>query len=155
MTLSLSHGRNPADATYSYVLLPGYSAAQVSEYAQHPRVEILANTKRIQAVRVSSLGLTAANFWSDGRASIGGITVDKMASVLFQKRGSLLEVAVSDPTQVNMGVISLELASDALKTISADPEITVEQLSPNVRLSYGVRTAGGRTFHALFETASN
>src|SRR5208283_3353959 len=42
LTLWLSHGTNPAGATYSYVLLPGYSAAQVSDYARHPRVEVLA-----------------------------------------------------------------------------------------------------------------
>ena len=152
LTLWLSHGTSPAGATYSYVLLPGYSAAQVSDYAKHPRVEILANSDRIQAVRADALGLTEANFWSDGRSVVGIITVDKMASVLVQTSGALLDVAVSDPTQVNKGAITIELASSAQKLISADAGVTIDQLSPTIRLSVGVEAAAGRTFHARFLT---
>jgi hyaluronate lyase len=153
LTLWLSHGSNPAGATYSYVLLPGYSASQVSDYAEHPRVEILANTDRIQAVRVESLGLTAANFWSDGRAAIGIITVDRMASVVLQTRGAFLDVAVSDPTQVNKTTITMELAAPALKLVSADPGVTVDRLSPTTRLSFQVAGAAGKTFHTRFLTS--
>jgi len=153
LTLWLSHGTNPAGATYSYVLLPGYSAAQVSDYAKHPRVEILANSDRIQAVRVDSLGLTAANFWSDGRSAIGNITVDRMASVLLQTRGAFLDVAVSDPTQVNNATITMELAASALKLVCADPGAAIDRLSPTIRLSFRVAGAAGQTFHARFLTS--
>lgn len=153
LTLWLSHGTNPAGATYSYVLLPGYSAAQVSDYAKHPRGEILANSDRIQAVRVDSLGLTAANFWSDGRSAIGIITVDRMASVLLQTKGSFLDVAVSDPTQVNNTTITMELAASALKLVCADPGVAIDRLSPTIRLSFRVAGAAGQTFHARFLTS--
>jgi len=154
LTLWLSHGTNPAGATYAYVLLPGYSAARVSDYAKHPRVEILANTDRIQAVRVDSLGLTAANFWSDGRSAIGIITADRMASVLLQTKGSFLDVAVSDPTQVNSTAITLELAASALKLVFADPGVAIDRLSPTIRLSFRVAGAAGQTFHARFLTSA-
>ena len=49
LTLWLSHGTNPVRETYSYVLLPGYSAAQVSDYAKRPGVEVLENSGGIQA----------------------------------------------------------------------------------------------------------
>jgi hyaluronate lyase len=153
LTLWLSHGTNPAGATYSYVLLPGYSAAQVSEYAKHPRVEILANSGRIQALRVGSLGVTAANFWVDGRSAIGIITVDQMASVLLQTKRNYLDVAVSDPTQVNNSTITMELAASALKLVGADPGVTIDRLSPTIRLSIRVAGAGGQTFHARFLTS--
>jgi hyaluronate lyase len=153
LTLWLSHGTNPAGATYSYVLLPGYSAAQVSDYSKHPRVEVLTNSDRIQAARANSLGLTGANFWSDGRSSIGIITVDKMASVLVQTEGAILDVAVSDPTQVDKGAITIELASSALKLISADAGVTIERLSPTIRILVGVEDAAGKTFHARFLTS--
>ncbi len=154
LTLWLSHGTNPAGATYSYVLLPGYSSAQVSDYAKHPKVEILENSGRIQAVRVESLGLTAANFWNDGHSTIGNITADRMASVLLQAHGGYLDVAVSDPTQVNTATISLELDASALKAVSADPGVTIDGLSPTVRLSLRVAGAAGKTFHARFETGA-
>jgi hyaluronate lyase len=153
LTLWLSHGANPVGATYSYVLLPGYSAAQVSDYARHPRAEILANTDRIQAVGVDSLGLTAANFWSNERSTIGIMTVDRMASVLLQKRDAFLDVAVSDPTQINDTVIKMELAAPALKLVRADPGVAVDQLSPTIRLTFRVAGAAGQTFHARFLTS--
>jgi len=153
LTLWLSHGTNPAGATYSYVLLPGYSAAQVSDYARHPRVEVLANSDRIQAVRVGSLGLTEANVWSDGHTAIGPIAVDKMASVLFQTKGAFLDVAVSDPTQVNTTTIAMELAASARELVCADPGVAVDRLSPTIRLSFRVAGAAGRTFHARFLTS--
>jgi len=152
LTLWLSHGPNPAGATYSYVLLPGYSAAQVSDYARQPRAEILENSNRIQAVRVASLGLTAANFWSDGPSTAGIITVDRMACVLLQAKGDSLEVAVSDPTQSNTATIAVELSAPGLKLIGADPEVHVDRLSPTIRLSFLVADASGRTFHARFLT---
>jgi hyaluronate lyase len=154
LTLCLSHGTNPAGATYAYVLLPGYSAAQVSDYARRPRVEILANSDRIQAVGLDSLGLTAANFWSDGRSAVGIIAVDKMASVLLQTKGAFLDIAVSDPTQVNNGTISVELAASALKLECADPGVAIDRLSPTIRLTFRVAGAAGRTFHARFLTAA-
>jgi hyaluronate lyase len=154
LTLWLSHGTNPAGAAYSYVLLPGYSATQVSEYAKHPRVEILENSDRIQAVRVDSLGLTAANFWNDGRSAIGNITIDRMASVLLQTKGAFLDVAVSDPTQVNNTTITLELGAVALKVASADPGVAIDRLSPTIRLSVRVAGAAGKTFHARFLTSA-
>ena len=154
LTLWLSHGTNPAGATYAYVLLPGYSAAQVSDYAKHPRVEILANSDRIQAARVDPLGLTAANFWSDGRSTIGLITVDRMASVLLQTEGAFWDVAVSDPTQVNHTTITLELAASAHQLVSADPGVVIDRLSPTIRLSFRVAGAAGRTFHARFLTSA-
>jgi hyaluronate lyase len=135
------------------VLLPGYSAAQVSDYAKHPRVETLANSDRIQAVRVDSLGLTAANFWSDGRSAVGIITVDRMASVLLQTKGAFLDVAVSDPTQVNNTTITMELAASALKLVCADPGVAIDRLSPTIRLSFRVAGAAGQTFHARFLTS--
>jgi len=150
LTLWLSHGTNPAKATYSYVLLPGFSAAQVSDYARHPRVEILENSDRIQAVRLGSLGLTAANFWSDGSSAIGLISVDRMASVLLQTNGAFLDVAVSDPTQVNGTAITMELATSALKLVSADPGVVIDRLAPTIRLSFRVADAAGQTFHARF-----
>lgn len=152
LTLWLSHGMNPAGAAYSYVLLPGYSTARVSNYSKHPRVEVLENSDRIQAVRVDSLGLTAANFWSDGRSAIGSITVDRMASVLLQNKGPFLDVALSDPTQVNNTTITMELAASAVKLVSADPGVDIDQLSPRIRLSFGVAGAAGKTFHARFLT---
>ena len=76
-----------------------------------------------------------------------------MSSVLLQTKGAVLDVALSDPTQVNTTTITMELAASALNLVSADPEVAVERLTPTIRLSFRVAGAAGKSFHARFATA--
>jgi hyaluronate lyase len=66
-------------------------AAAVAEGVDHYRRSVLANTDRLQAVHVPSLGLTAANFWDAG--TVAGLTASAPCAVLV--RGDAL--TVSDP----------------------------------------------------------
>ena len=152
LTLWFDHGADPVGATYAYALLPGRSAAQMAAYAARPPFTVLANTPSVQAVQAANLGLTAANFWNDGRATIGAITVDRKASVVLQQRGDALELAVSDPTQANSSAIVVELNVGAQAITHLDAGITVAQLSPTIRLAVDVSGARGRTFQARFTT---
>ncbi|MFD7712288.1 polysaccharide lyase 8 family protein [Streptomyces sp. NPDC059786] len=82
-TLWLDHGTDPSDAAYAYVVMPGASRHQVAaRAADHRWLSVLANDARRQAVRLPSLGLTAANFWQPGTA--GALTVSAPASVLIR-----------------------------------------------------------------------
>ena len=74
-TLWFDHGANPANAAYTYVLLPNRTATQVAAYAAHPAILVLENSPRAQGVKETTLGLTAINFWNDGTNSLGGVTV--------------------------------------------------------------------------------
>ncbi len=153
LTLWFEHGNNPVNATYAYVLLPNRSVAEVAEFAAAPAVTVLENSPAIQAARHATLGITAANFWNDGVAAVGGITVDRKASVAVQNDGGgFLDVAVSDPTQANTGTITVELDSATIATVSADAGITVAQLAPTLRLTIEVNGARGKSFRARFAT---
>lgn len=153
LTLWLEHGSNPANAAYAYVLLPNRSAAEVAEFAAAPTVTVLENSPAVQAARHTGLGITAANFWNDGRAAVGGIAVDKKASVAVQNDGGgFLDVAVSDPTQANTGTITVELDSAAVSAVSVDAGVTVAQLAPTLRLTVNVNGARGKSFRARFAT---
>lgn len=133
------------------MLCPNRSAAEVAEFAAAPAVTVSGNFPAIQAARRAPLGITAANFWNDGGAADGGITVDRIASVAVQNDGvGFLDVAVSDPTQANTGTIRVELDWAAISTVSADPGITVAQLAPALRLTIEVNVAGGKSFRARF-----
>src|SRR4030095_12391531 len=134
LTLWMDHGVNPSNAAYAYVLLPNHPATRVAAYAANPDITVIENTTRAQAVRENKLGLTAINFWRDGTNRVGGITVDRRASVIQRTDGSYLDVALSDPTQTNTGVINLELTGVALSVVSADPAISVTQLTPTIKL---------------------
>ncbi|MES5817266.1 polysaccharide lyase 8 family protein [Streptomyces sp. RG80] len=95
-TLWLDHGTDPTDASYVYLLLPGASRREVAARAADRRwLSVLANDEVCQAVRVPSLGLTAANFWQAGTA--GPLTASAGASVLVRRRGRTATLCVSEP----------------------------------------------------------
>jgi hyaluronate lyase len=82
LTLWFDHGVNPANATYSYVVLPNFSSTQVSNYAASPEITILENTTNAQAVKDTTLNVVAANFWGDTNKTIDIVTVNHKASLL-------------------------------------------------------------------------
>ncbi|WP_406442131.1 polysaccharide lyase 8 family protein [Streptomyces sp. NBC_01613] len=95
-TLWLDHGTDPTDATYAYVLMPGASRRTVaSRAADRHWLSLLVNDSTCQAVRVPSLGLTAANFWQPGTA--GPLTASAPASVLVRHHGRTATLCVSEP----------------------------------------------------------
>ncbi len=153
LTLWYDHGPNPADASYAYLLLPNRSAAETADFAASPTVVVLENSTAVHAVRHLTLGLTAANFWTDTRASAGGITVERRASVIAQDDGAgHLDIAIADPTQLASGPLVVEFATAATGLVAADAGVTVAQLAPTLRLAVDVTNARGRSFRARLTT---
>ncbi|BAJ75813.1 hypothetical protein MTES_2849 [Microbacterium testaceum StLB037] len=147
LSLSLDHGSNPTDGAYSYVLLPNKTSAQVDSYASNPDITILENSPSAQAVRENGLNVTGINFWKDEVTTAGGVTSDRKASVMVSKTAGTLDVSVADPTQKNVGQLYLSLDTPATGVISHDPEVTVLQYTPTVKLKVNVNKAGGKDFH--------
>ena len=150
LRMSFEHGSNPANASYQYALLPGRAARQVADYAANPQFVVLTNTTAAQGVSETQLGITAVNFWNNTNTTAGIITCDRQASVLVQNSGAFIDVAASDPTQTNSGNINLTIAAGATALISADPGVTVTQISPAIRMTVAVSGAAGKTFKARF-----
>ena len=150
LRITFEHGSNPSNATYRYVLLPGRNARRTSQYAENPHVTILANNGNVQAVTENTLGITAANFWTDTSQTAGGITADRKCSVLVRNDGTFVEVALSDPTQLNTGAIALQIAQNGGTLVSADAGITVTQTTPSIAMNVSTSGAAGRTFRARF-----
>ncbi|MCB1226889.1 MAG: DNRLRE domain-containing protein [Verrucomicrobiales bacterium] len=150
LRLTLNHGSNPSDAGYQYVLLPGHSASHTAHYAAAPDAMVLVNNSSVQAVRETTLGITAANFWTDTPSTVGGITVDRKACVLVRDDGVFVEVSVSDPTQLNTAGIDVGIAMDGGTLVAADAGVTVTQATPTIALQVATAGAAGRTFTARF-----
>ncbi len=150
LTMWFDHGTNPSGATYSYVLLPNKSAAEVSAYAAAPEITIVTNSSAVTAVRKSKLGITAVNFWRDQSNYTAGISSDRKASVMLRNDGTFLDIGISDPTQTNTGVINIELGSSATTLAFADAGISVLQTSPTVKLAVSVSNKLGATLRAQF-----
>ncbi|MGW1818636.1 polysaccharide lyase family 8 super-sandwich domain-containing protein [Streptomyces sp. NPDC002125] len=149
-SLCLSHGTAPSAGSYAYVLLPGFSAARTERRSDSPTVTVLANSASVQAVRDTSLGLTAVNFFSAGSA--GGITVGAPCSVIMRQQGGRLVIGVSDPSRAASTVTVQLVLGGSL--ISADPGITVTRSSPTITLTVDVSDAAGATREASFNVTS-
>lgn len=99
-TLSMTHGSQPNEAKYHYVIAPGKSAEQTAEYAKVLPVEVLQNNKQVQAVSHSELNVTGIVFHEAGSIKLGGdvmITVNLPSVVLLDESGKQPTVSVSTP----------------------------------------------------------
>jgi len=155
LSLAIPHGSHPAEASYSYVILPGRSAAQVAAFAADSRLHILERSAEVSAVSDSSLGLVGANFWLSRHKTVqlegqSYLSCDSQASVLTHEAEGILEISLADPTQNNTGTINIEIAREADALLSSSPEVTVTQLKPVIRLSMSVKGAAGQSGHASF-----
>jgi len=145
-----NHGLLPTNAAYAYVILPNFTTTSVSNYALKPDIIILTNTPLVQAVKKMSLGVVAANFWTNGTQPADLISVNNKASVITLESSNSIAVGISDPTQTNNGAIMVTLNRTATSIIAADASVTVVQLSPQIILSVNVSGAHGQTFQASF-----
>src|SRR6202012_267096 len=152
LTLIWGHGVNPTNSSYAYVLLPNSTATGVSNYAANPTAIVLTNSPAVQAAAESSLGIVAANFWTNGVQTTGGITASNRCSVITHTSANVLEVDVSDPTWTNAGAINLTVNTSCLGLISATAGVSVLQFNP-LKLSVNVKGAPGQTFHARLQLA--
>lgn len=151
LTMWLEHGAQPGNAAYAYVLLPNATAAQTASYANLPDIRIIENSIAAQGVKETSLNIVAANFWSDAFKTVDLISSNRKAAILTREHPGQLSVAIADPTQANTGTINVMLNRVGWSVRSADPGITVQQLSPLIHLSVNVNGAAGRSFVARFE----
>lgn len=156
LSLAFEHGAQPAAASYTYVVLPNQTSSSTAAYAANPDVTILENSTSAQAVYDSSIHAYGANFWGAASHTVydqngqGFLTTSQQASVTTVQNGSELDVAVSDPTQANTGMINLTIGRSASGVISADPQVTVSQLTPTIQLSVNVSGAAGKSFQVKF-----
>ena len=151
LNLWFDHGTNPSSASYAYVLLPNRTATQVGAYAGSPEIAVLENSEDAQAVQESGLGLTAVQFWKDQTKTVGGITSDKLASVVLKETASEIAVSVADPSQLNTGTIQIGLSATASCTIESDPAIVVQQLAPSIQFTVDVKGSAGQSHIVKFK----
>jgi hyaluronate lyase len=144
-TIWFDHGATPEGTSYAYVLLPGKNAAAVAAYAAAPGVRIVENSAQAHAVSKPALGLRAVNFWTDNQKSSDGITSDRIVSVLVIEADGAMQIAVADPTQANSGAIHIEIDRAAAGVIEKDDAISIDLMSPSVRLTVNVANARGRS----------
>ena len=143
-TLWFDHGKNPSDATYAYILLPGITVEALKAYAAAPNMEILFNTPQVQAVRAKKEGVTGFNFWEAPASPVAGITVSAPASVILRETGTELLIGIADPTQKEK-TITVELDRLVSGITVDNPDIQVLSTRPLLKMRVNVDQAHGVT----------
>ncbi|MCX3061584.1 polysaccharide lyase family 8 super-sandwich domain-containing protein [Streptomyces beihaiensis] len=152
VTMWFDHGTDPADADYSYLLMPGATPAQAAARAASPTATVLSNTATVQAVTDSSAGLTMANFFAAGTA--GPITVSAPCSVLVKESGGTMTVAVADPSRAS-STVEVTVARSGYAAVTDTSGVTVLSTSGAVRLLAEVGGTRGASRTATLTTSGS
>ena len=99
-TLWLNHGTHPTNAEYAYIIVPGTDPKRLAAYSQNLPVRILANSKQLQAVLHSSLGLVEAVFRQPGELAVEPgfwVRVDKPCVLLVRENEASYEICAANP----------------------------------------------------------
>ncbi len=141
LSLWFDHGTDPTWDTYSYLLMPGASAARTAARSADPDwLTVLANTGDQQGVRVPSRGFTGVNFWNPG--SVGDLTVGTPASVTVREAPRTATVCVSGPLR-DGATVDLTWDRPVSAVVSLDPAVQVVSTGAalTLRVSPGTRGA--------------
>lgn len=147
-TILFDHGKNPTNAGYSYILMPGADDAAMAAYAAAPSIEILQNDENVAAARDNESGYTAVNFWKAG--SMDKIISDAPASVLFKDEAGVVELAVADPTMQRTQV-NITLPYEAGEVLAADGNVTITKNAPFTVVSFDTTGMEGGTSTIRFK----
>lgn len=104
--LWFQHGIKPANSSYSYIVTPGKTLAEMNAYDASV-LQVWSNTAAAQAVYHSGLDMLQVVFYQAGSLTQNGITVTaNIPCVLLLKNVSTgnVQVSVSDPTQTKSAV---------------------------------------------------
>jgi len=112
-----NHGVDPADATYAYIVTPGISQ-QDMKFDKQQEIEILANSKTMQAVKNETLNILQVVFYEAGGLTDENISikVDQPCIVLIKNTATKNpEIYLADPTQ-KLKELNIAISSKMMKT---------------------------------------
>jgi len=99
-SLGIEHGKNPKDESYAYVVYPNCSEVDLYRYRENNPIQILSNTKSIQAVYHKQLNITQIHFYEAGTLQLADsttLTVDQPCAVMIIENDSVIEISVGNP----------------------------------------------------------
>jgi chondroitin AC lyase len=100
-TLYINHGTAVNNGSYSYIVVPNTTAAQMDSYFASTPIQFIRNDATVQAVRNSALDLTEAAFYAaDSFTMVPGQTVGVNApsTIMLQRpQANVLKLSASNP----------------------------------------------------------
>jgi hyaluronate lyase len=129
----------PQRDSLAYALVPN-AAGQPKT-----RARVLANNRGFQAVTHTDLGLTGANVFAGGWHSTNRLSIQGPTSVLLQRKGGTVTLAVTDPTMAR-DEVSVLIQGAPLRPVTYDDGVEVRRAPGGTLVRATTRQAHGRTF---------
>lgn len=143
--IGLSHGKNPENASYAYAVIPYATNDKLTAYYAAPDVEIISNTKDLQAVREKGLNITGYVFHAPGKCENLKADVPLIATVCDE--GDTIEIIVTDPTH-ELGEGSFTIFGD-YEIVELSKKITAKKSKAEITFTVDFELANGRPFKAV------
>ena len=108
-TVWFDHGKQPENAKYAYMIVPGITESAMSSY--NSNIEILYNETDIHAVKDTQDNTVSIVFFNAGTMQADDLTIkaDKPCALMLQEAGTdQLNLYYSDPTH-KLGTLNLEI----------------------------------------------
>ena len=102
--LWFDHGKSPANASYSYIVVPAVTEEELKNTAADNRgIEILAQDQRIHAVKNNKLGICQIAFYAAGEVEIqknAKVKMDSPGMAMLRMQGDKINsLTLSDPSR--------------------------------------------------------
>ncbi|MBY0467401.1 MAG: hypothetical protein K2Q07_00315 [Burkholderiaceae bacterium] len=118
LTVAMQHGVRPSEARFAYAV--SAHASRPTDAGVDLKIEMLANTEALQAVRWSATGQTMAVLHAPGSVPVGdglSLEIDARCLVIVTATGSSWEIRVADPTRRTTPMrVSLRNRANAVKS---------------------------------------
>ena len=112
-SLGFEHGKQPSNATYAYIVVPGkQNADEMNAYCDAKAITIAANTPNLQAVAHQKLNIRQMIFHTAGEFSDSEVkvTTDKPCALMLRRTGErTFRLHLADPAQAQ-GIITVQIA---------------------------------------------
>ena len=148
ITIAISHGKMPVQASYSYVMVPGADGREINKLSEESSWSIITNTEKIQAAEEPLLGLLGINFWESGK--LNGIQTDTPCSITAKRAEGKLYLGIADPT--HQGTEITLILDGRYKRISSDNTIEITAEKDHTRLLITVTGSEGKTHSIVLES---
>lgn len=138
-TMVFKHGTAPRIAGYAYAILPAASVKETARSAQKCSVKVLRNDAVAQGLELEHK-LVAALFWQSG--TVGTVTVNRPACVMYEGNPGQGSLAVSDPTQTADSLTITLTGAGYRRVSSATGVVATVTASGNRQTVVTVQTKG-------------
>lgn len=148
----ISHGKNPEDYSYSYIILPSCTEEEIKNYHKVKTLEIVENSEDIQCVKDKNM--TGIIFLKDKARGLCGISSDKKCIVITDIQNSDMKFTIVDPTH-NQDKIKVVLDYTAKSCSYCDERVKMNITEEGIVMDIDTKGASGREISVRLEGIRN